>query len=328
MQIVPASPSASWAWPYPEVPGTFSVPGNVQLESLAPASSGCRFRLPGGEEVSLPIDGWQVINIRRRDRPLPYLVTCEEHDDRQHAGQKLHLLRWQPQYRAQGTLVLGDCSRLVVVFDLNGDGLFDRWDLVHGTALGVDVNNDGQIWGKGEYFEEGDVIRVCARSLEIASLSPTGDWIEFRESKLPQVRVGAPAPPFTLQTDDGKIVDSQNLRGRWQLVDFWASWCAPCMEEFSEVKKLGAEAGDRMGVYLVNVDDADRIEIAKQALAKYAFSYPKSWSGKGEDDTLWRTFGTTLDDHLTIPLYVLIDTDGRIALLTHDVKGLRATIFK
>ena len=326
MQIVPAEQSPSWAWSFPENPGKFSLPGGLVLESLAPASTGCHFRLPSGEEVGLATGGWRMVNIQRGSRLLPYVAICEEQVQ---TGKKVHALRWKPQYRAEGTLVVGDCSRMVAVFDLDGDGVFDRKDLTNGTALAIDVNNDGRFWGAGEWFKEGDIFQVCGKRWEIASLSPTGDWIEFRESRLAQVHVGQPPPPsLKLQTDDGKTVDIGELRGRWYAIDFWASWCVPCLQKFPELRQLSTEMGDRLGIYLVNVDDADRLDLAKEAIAKFDLPYPKSWSGKGQDDVLWRTFGTVLEDHLSIPLYVLVDPDNRLSVITHDVKDLRAAILK
>lgn len=85
LRIVPAAPSVGWEVPYPEAPGTFAGPGDVKLESLAPASSGCRFRLANGEEVSLRFGDWQVVNTRLGGRLLPYEATCEEYEK---AGQE------------------------------------------------------------------------------------------------------------------------------------------------------------------------------------------------------------------------------------------------
>jgi thiol-disulfide isomerase/thioredoxin len=326
LRIVPAAPSIGWSVTYPEAPGAFSAPGNVKLESLAPASSGCRFRLANGEEVSLQFGDWQVLNIRRGDRLLPYEAICEEYEK---AGQKHHRLAWNALYRAEGMLTVGDCKRLVAVQDINGDGVFDQKDLMMGTAFGVDINGDLQIRGKGEWLFSGDVFEVCGKRWELAGLSPAGDWIEFRESKLAKVSVGGPVPAFTLQMDNGETVDPQKLRGRWYLLDFWASWCAPCLEKLPEVKQLGNELGDRLVIYLVNVDEPERLKMAKQVILKYDLPYPKAWPGLGEADPVWRMFGALPEDHfVTIPLYVLVDPENRIAAATRELNEVRAVLLK
>jgi thiol-disulfide isomerase/thioredoxin len=325
LHIVPAVPSIGWSVTYPEAPGAFSAPGNVKLESLAPASSGCRFRLANGEEVSLRFGDWQVLNIRRGDRLLPYEAICEEYEK---AGQKHHRLSWNALYRAEGMLAVGDCKRLVAVQDINGDGVFDQKDLSAGTAFGVEINGDLQIRGKGEWLFSADVFEVCGKRWELAGLSPQGDWVEFRESKLAKVSVGGPVPAFTLQMDNGETVDSQKLRGRWYLLDFWASWCVPCLEKFPQVKQLGNELGDRLAIYLVNVDEPERLQKAKEAILKYDLAYAKAWPGLGDADPVWRMFGALPDDHFAIPLYVLVDPENRIAAATREVNEVRAAILK
>jgi thiol-disulfide isomerase/thioredoxin len=281
--------------------------------------------LPEGEEVSLHLGDWQVVNIRRGSRMLPYETACEAYEK---DGQKHHTLLWKPLYRAEGMLSVRECKRLVAVKDMNGDGVFDRKDLEMGTAFGVDLNDDFQIWGKGEWLRAADVFEVCGKRWELAVLSPEGDWIEFRESRLPKVGVGGPVPPFSLKMDSGEDVDSRNLRGRWYLLDFWASWCQPCLEKVPEVQQLGKELGDRLVIYMVNVDEAARLATARKVILKYDLPYAKAWPGLGEEDPVWRMFGALPDDHFAIPLYVLVDAENRIAAATRDVNEVRAVILK
>jgi cytochrome c biogenesis protein CcmG, thiol:disulfide interchange protein DsbE len=74
--------------------------------------------------------------------------------------------------------------------------------------------------------------------------------------------VGRPAPAIRLPTADGSLLSWSDFRGQVVLVDFWASWCAPCRQSFPELNRLSAEFRARgFRVVAVNVDgqrkDAD-----------------------------------------------------------------------
>lgn len=63
---------------------------------------------------------------------------------------------------------------------------------------------------------------------------------------------GSPAPEFELTTPDGKKLALKDLRGHIVLIDFWASWCGPCMDEMPNVKAIYEKYHDR-GLEIVGV---------------------------------------------------------------------------
>jgi len=62
-----------------------------------------------------------------------------------------------------------------------------------------------------------------------------------------------PAPDFTLSTIDGDPITLSDLRGRWVLVNFWATWCAPCRDEMPLLASLAATQRDTLTVLAVNM---------------------------------------------------------------------------
>ena len=94
------------------------------------------------------------------------------------------------------------------------------------------------------------------------------------------------------------------------LVDFWASWCAPCVGSLPDIKKLRDELKGSADVFSINVDKSERRSLAENIIRDNDLGAFSSIRGRGEDDPVWRSFGGANQNHLAIPLYVLIDKDG------------------
>jgi peroxiredoxin len=67
--------------------------------------------------------------------------------------------------------------------------------------------------------------------------------------------IGRPAPDFTLKTLSGKAAISlKDYKGKVVLLDFWASWCAPCQRSLPELQKLEEEY-ENLRVLAISIDD-------------------------------------------------------------------------
>jgi thiol-disulfide isomerase/thioredoxin len=74
------------------------------------------------------------------------------------------------------------------------------------------------------------------------------------DARLPQVVTeGRPARDFSMLTLDGDVVTLSELRGRWVLLNFWATWCPPCVEEMPYLSHVARERA--IEVLGVNYDE-------------------------------------------------------------------------
>ena len=86
---------------------------------------------------------------------------------------------------------------------------------------------------------------------------------------------GAPAPDFTLKTLDGKSLKLSDLRGKAVLLNFWATWCAPCKIETPWIVDLQNQyAAQGLQVVGVSMDDESDTEGIKKFAQEMHMNYP------------------------------------------------------
>ena len=84
------------------------------------------------------------------------------------------------------------------------------------------------------------------------------------------VIVGNTIPDFSLESLDGKTVDKNSLKGEVVVLNFWASWCAPCMSEIPDLKQVAA--GAKAKVVAIALDEAGR-ETVRRFTESHGINY-------------------------------------------------------
>ena len=109
------------------------------------------------------------------------------------------------------------------------------------------------------------------------------------------------APEFELESLDGAVVRLSDSAGRVRLIDFWATWCAPCREEIPMLKELHA-GYEAEGLTILAISDEDA-DVVRPFAEKHAIGYTNLVDGV----KIFEQYGA-----LGLPTAYLVDADGRI----------------
>jgi len=121
------------------------------------------------------------------------------------------------------------------------------------------------------------------------------------------VALGDPAPDGPLPRLEGGGTGSlADYRGRWVLVNFWASWCIPCREEAPALERFQQRHGGAAFTVL-GIDSRDLSEDGRDFVRQYGLSYPQLRDGDGDAA---HEYGTT-----GVPENFLVDPAGKVRLL-------------
>jgi len=115
-------------------------------------------------------------------------------------------------------------------------------------------------------------------------------FISLEEGKGYGLKAGSVAPGFRLRALSGGTGDLGALRGRVVLVNFWATWCAPCVQEMPSLERLHRTLGpEGLAVVGVNVDQDEK--AVTDFVAQYGVSFPVLRDEGAHTAAAYRTTG-------------------------------------
>jgi peroxiredoxin len=136
---------------------------------------------------------------------------------------------------------------------------------------------------------------------------------EEEREKRSNVGIGKKAPEIALPNPDGKIIKLSDFKGKYVMIDFWASWCGPCRMENPEVVKLYNKYKDK-GFTILGVSLDENAEKWKSAIAKDGLVWDQVSDLKG-----WASSVNPVYEVQAIPLTYLIDKEG--VIIAKNLRG-------
>ena len=137
-------------------------------------------------------------------------------------------------------------------------------------------------------------------------ISEMASQLLARIGSLRKLKIGLPAIPFSAKTPAGKPIKLEDYRGKVVLLDFWASWCAPCRKEMPNVKNVYSNYHDK-GFEIIGISLDDKEPNFKRYVQSEQMPWPQIYDGKGWQSELGMLYAVS-----AIPATYLIDREGKI----------------
>jgi thiol-disulfide isomerase/thioredoxin len=111
------------------------------------------------------------------------------------------------------------------------------------------------------------------------------------------------APEFSAMLKTGEAISLKQLQGKMVLLDFWGSWCKPCLASLPSLKRLAEQLDPAKGA-IISIDEHEPRETWVKFVERSGMTWPQIYDGKGE---LAESFGVD-----SAPHYFLLDQEGVI----------------
>jgi beta-lactamase regulating signal transducer with metallopeptidase domain/thiol-disulfide isomerase/thioredoxin/protocatechuate 3,4-dioxygenase beta subunit len=203
----------------------------------------------------------------------------------------------------------------------NENGRFRIEDVAPGAyelKIRVSLPSDRRTWGEPRAAMGEAILRVTVPEGPVDQAVDVGDI----KTRL-HVRVGDLAPDFTAPRLDGGQFKLSEQRGKLVLLDFWATWCGPCLAEMPSIKDIEQTFGNDPRFELVGLSCDDGIERPAEFVKANSLGWTQAFAGKMLEGEVAETYLIR-----AIPATYLIGPNGRVIAINLRGAALKEAVRK
>ncbi len=254
----------------------------------------------GDMEMELSVDQMENVklsNSKSNDAYVEYKIA-----DQVYKNQVDSIYNQAMQHKDDPKMQKALEAKMYIVDSMESD-LISRFVEEHKNSVVSAYLISGKFLSRGEFGRARELFDGLDLKVKKSNI---GNQVNEVLAKAALTEPGAEAPVFSQQDADGKMVSLRDFRGKYVLVDFWASWCSPCRQENPIVRQIYDKyQKDNFEIIGISLDK-DRSQWLK-AIKEDNLQWTQLSDLNGWDNEVSKTYGVQ-----SIPENFLLDPKGRI----------------